>query len=163
MEKLELLHGWPLRHECVSNLSGRALDCKSCSAQVVYSATQHICLAGDFATLVMEKAQFLLECSTVIAPAMWVGGKPGSIVLTVGGATQAILDAAVITTMTSQGPNLPSFGSIQKIPTVGHTCNCPRRQLRLHRRVQKVPTGVQVPIYCCPGRQLQLHYLDSRG
>ena len=92
-----------------------------------------------------------------------VGGvKPGSIVLTVGGATQAILDAAVIT-MTSQGPNLPSFGSIQKIPTVGHTCNRPRRQLRLHRRVQKVPTGVQVPIYCCPGRQLQLHYLDSRG
>ena len=162
MKKLELLDSWPLRHECVSNLSGRALDCKSCSAQVVYSGTQDISLAVDFATLVMDKAQFLLECSTMIAPAMWVGVKPGSIVLTVGGATQAILDAAVIT-MTSQGPNLPSFGSIQKIPTVGHTCNCPRRQLRLHRRVQKVPTGVQVPIYCRPGRQLQLHYLDSRG
>ena len=162
MEKLELLHGWPLRHECVSNLSGRALDCKSCSAQVVYSGTQDISLAVDFATLVMDKAQFLLECSTMIAPAMWVGVKPGSIVLTVGGATQAILDAAVIT-MTSQGPNLPSFGSIQKIPTVGHTCNRPRRQLRLHRRVQRVPTGVQVPIYCRPRRQLQLHYLDSRG
>ena len=62
----------PLRHECVSNLSGRALDCKSCSAKVVYSGSPDICLAGDFATLVMEKAQFLLECSTVIAPAMWV-------------------------------------------------------------------------------------------
>ena len=154
MKKLELMDSWPLR--------GRALDCKSCSAQVVYSGTQDISLAVDFATLVMDKAQFLLECSTMIAPAMWVGVKPGSIVLTVGGATQAILDAAKIT-MTSQGPNLPSFGSIQKIPTVGHTCNRPRRQLRLHRRVQKVPTGVQVPIYCCPGRQLQLHYLDSRG
>ena len=155
MKKLELMDSWPLR--------GRALDCKSCSAQVVYSGTQDISLAVDFATLVMYKAQFLLECFTMIALAMWVGVKPGSIVLTVGGATQAILDAAVITTMTSQGPNLPCFGSIQKIPTVGHTCNCPRRQLRLHRRVQRVPTGVQVPISCHPRRQLQLHYLDSRG
>ena len=69
--------------ECVSNLSSRALDCKSCSAQVVYSGTQDISLAGDFATLVMDKAQFLGECSTMIAP-MWVGVKSGSIVFDCG-------------------------------------------------------------------------------
>ena len=76
MKKLELMDSWPLR--------GRALDCKSCSAQVVYSGTQDISLAVDFATLVMDKAQFLLECSTMIAPAMWVGVKPGSIVFDCG-------------------------------------------------------------------------------
>lgn len=70
-------------------------------------------LDGDFATVVSNKTQFLEECSALLTPATCVDVVPGSIILTIGGASSEVLDKAE-STVTEEGLKLPSFGTLHK-------------------------------------------------
>eukprot|EP00930_Biecheleria_cincta_P023408 TRINITY_DN1691_c0_g3_i1.p1 TRINITY_DN1691_c0_g3~~TRINITY_DN1691_c0_g3_i1.p1 ORF type:complete len:2461 (+),score=365.35 TRINITY_DN1691_c0_g3_i1:773-7384(+) len=78
--------------------------------------TRNLTLDGDYASTVTDKAQFLSECSVVLAPATCVDVQPGSIILTLGGASLAVLDQAA-SDVSTQGLVLPTFGTLRQVTT----------------------------------------------
>eukprot|EP00930_Biecheleria_cincta_P035884 TRINITY_DN24645_c0_g1_i1.p1 TRINITY_DN24645_c0_g1~~TRINITY_DN24645_c0_g1_i1.p1 ORF type:complete len:771 (+),score=113.58 TRINITY_DN24645_c0_g1_i1:261-2315(+) len=103
-------HGWLMPGQSGSRApqGGPAAQTAPPSQEV----TQALTLDGDFQTVVTDKAMFLQECSGRLAPARCVDVKPGSILLTVAGASMQVLKAAE-SIVTSFGLSLPSFGTLR--------------------------------------------------
>eukprot|EP00931_Biecheleriopsis_adriatica_P094073 TRINITY_DN6777_c0_g1_i4.p1 TRINITY_DN6777_c0_g1~~TRINITY_DN6777_c0_g1_i4.p1 ORF type:complete len:1438 (-),score=282.09 TRINITY_DN6777_c0_g1_i4:261-3965(-) len=77
---------------------------------------QNVTLDGDYFEVVTDKVLFLQECSVTLAPTVCIDVNPGSIILTLEAASQSHLDVA-IPIIATQGLVLPSFGTIQQVPT----------------------------------------------
>lgn len=93
------------------------------TCHVVTKASQDIVLQGDFSSVVTDQAQFLQECSTELVPATCVNVGSGSIVLTVGGGSQAVVEAAT-SQIATEGLDLPSFAPLKASTTTTTTTTC---------------------------------------
>lgn len=71
-----------------------------------------ITLEGDYASVVTNTKKFLIECTVALSPVLCLKVEPGSIVLTISGATPDVVDAA-LAHVAAGGLDLPSFGVLQ--------------------------------------------------